>query len=70
MIKSKLRLRRRFNLKKNLGVLSPRLRKEVVPRMSSLLVPNVARNIIVSLFWVPGVSLVVVRKDTRGEIVL
>ena len=54
MIKIKLGLRRRFNLKKNL---SPRLRKEVVPRMSSLLVPNVARTILVSVYWVPTGSL-------------
>ena len=65
MIKSKLGLRRRFNLKENLIVLSSRLRKEVVPRMASLLVQIVARNIIVSVFWVPGVALVVLSKDTR-----
>ena len=66
----KLGLRRRFNPKENLGVLSSRLRKEVVPTMASLLVQIVARNIMVSVYWVPGVALVVVRKGTKWEIVL
>ena len=59
----------RFNKKvqsqENLGVLCSRLRKEVVPRMASLLVPNVARNIMVSVYWVPGVSSVLVSKGTK-----
>ena len=70
MIKSKLGLRRTFNPKENLGVVCSRLRKEVVPRMASLLVQIVTRSIMVSVYWVPGVVLVVVRKDIRLEIVL
>ena len=65
MIKSKLGLRRRFNLKDNLGVLSSRLRREVVPRMASLLVQIVATNIMVSFYWVPGVALIVVKMGTK-----
>ena len=65
MIKSKLGLGRRFNLKENLGVLSSRLRKEVVPRMGSLLVQSVARNIMLSVYWVPGVALVVVKMGIK-----
>ena len=52
MINMKLGLKKRFNLKENLGVLSSRLRREVVPRMASLLVQIVARNIMVSVYWV------------------
>ena len=60
MINSKLVLRRRFNPKENLGVISSRLRKKIVPRMTSLLVHIVARNIMVSVYWVPvSVSYVV-----------
>ena len=59
MIKTKQGLRRRFNLKDNLGVLSSKFKKEVVPRMESLLAPNEERNIMVSVNWVPGVALVV-----------
>ena len=61
----KLGLRRRFNPKENLGVLSSRLRKEVVPTMASLLVQIVAKNIMVSVYWVPGVALVVVNMGTK-----
>ena len=61
LIRSKLGLRRRFNLNENLGVLNSRLRNEVVPRIASILVQNVERNIMVSVYWVPGVALVVVR---------
>ena len=65
MIKGKVGLRRRFNTKENLGLLSSRLRKEVVPRMAILLVQIVARNILVSVYWVPGVTLVVVKMCTK-----
>ena len=65
MIKSKLGLRRRFNRKNNLGVLSSRLRKEVVQRMASLLVQIVERNIMVSVYWAPRVALVVVKIGTK-----
>ena len=65
MIKSKLGLIRRFNLKENLGVLSSRLSKEVVRMMASLLVKIVARNIMVSVYWVPEVALVVVNMGTK-----
>ena len=65
MIKSKLGLRRRFNRKNNLGVLSSRLRKEVVQRMASLLVQIVAKNVMESVYWVPGGSFVVVKMDTK-----
>ena len=65
MIKSKQGLRRRFNLDKSIEVLSSRLRKQVVPRMESLLVKIVARNIMVSVYWVPRVAMVVVMKDIR-----
>ena len=46
-------------------MLSSRLRKEVVPRMASLLVQNGARNIRVSVYWVQGVALVVVKIGTK-----
>ena len=62
MIKSKLGLRRRFNLDKSIEVLSSRLRKQVVPRMASLLVKIVARNIMVSVYWEPRVALVLVKR--------
>ena len=65
MINMKLGLKKRFNLKENLGVLSSRLRKEVVQKMASLLVKIVARNIMVSVYWVPGVSLAVVKMGTK-----
>ena len=65
MIKGKVGLRRRFNTKENLGLLSSRLRKEVVPRMESLLVQIVARKIMVSVYCVPAIYLVVVRKDLK-----
>ena len=65
VIKSKLGSRRRFNLNENLGVLSSRLRKEVVRRMASLLVQIVERNIMVTVYWVTGVSLVVVNMGTK-----
>ena len=61
----KLGLRRRFNPKENLGVLSSRLRKAGVQRMASLLVQIVARKIMVSVYWVPGVSLVEVKMGTK-----
>ena len=64
VINIKLRSRIRFNLKENLGVLSSRLRKEVVPRMAILLVQIVARNIMESVYCVQGVALVVVRMGT------
>ena len=70
MIKGKVGLRRRFNTKENLGLLSSRLRKEVVRRMASLLVQIVERNIMVTVYWVTGVSLVVVNMGTKLEIVL
>ena len=38
--------------------------------MSNLHMSLVARNIMVSVYWVPGVAMVVVRKDTRLEIVV
>ena len=50
-------------------MLSSRLRKEVVPRTASLLVKIVARNVMVSVYWVSGVAFVVVGKDTRREII-
>ena len=65
MINMKLGLKKRFNLKENLGVLSSRLTKEVVPRMASLLVQIVARNIMLSVYWVPGVALLVVTMRTK-----
>ena len=37
----------------------------VVPRMASLLDQIVARNIIVSVYWVPRVYLVVVMMGTK-----
>ena len=46
-------------------MLSSRLRKEVVPRMTNLLVKIVARNNMVSVFWVPRVALVVVKTGTK-----
>ena len=42
-----------------------KLTKEVVPRIESLLVQIVARNIIVSFYWVPRVALVVVKMGTK-----
>ena len=65
MIKRKLCLRRGFKLKDNLGVLSSKFKKEVVPRMESLLAPNEERNIMVSVNWVPGVALIVVKMGTK-----
>ena len=65
MIKSKLRLRRRFNLKKNLGVLRSRLREYVVPRMARLLVQIVPRNIMVSVYWILGVDFDVLKMITK-----
>ena len=65
VIKSKQGLRNGLKLKKNLGVLSSTFRKEVVPRMARLLVPRMARNIIMSVYWVPTAYLVVVRNDIR-----
>ena len=38
--------------------------------MASLHVSLVERNIMVSVYWVPGIAMVVVRKDTRLEIVV
>ena len=64
-IKSKLGLRRKFNTKNNLGVLISKLRKEVVTRMTNLLVQIVARNIMLSVYWVPGVALLVVTMRTK-----
>ena len=64
-MKSKLGLRRKFNTKNNLGVLISKLRKEVVTRMTNLLVQIVARNTMVSVYWVPGVALVVVNMGTK-----
>ena len=48
-IKSNLGSKTVLDLKNNLGVLSSRLRKEVVPKMASLHMSLVARNILVSL---------------------
>ena len=58
-------LRRRFNLKENVRVLISWLRKAIVPRMASLLVQIVSRNIMVSVSRVPGVAFVLVRKVTK-----
>ena len=65
MINSKLGLTRRFNLKDNLEVLSSRLKKVVVPNIASLLVQIVAKNVMESVYWVPGGSFVVVKMDTK-----
>ena len=65
MINMKLGLKKRFNLKENLGVLSSRLRKAVVPRMASLLVKILARNIMVSVYLVPGIAFVVVKMGKK-----
>ena len=70
MTNIKLGLRRGIKLKKKLRVLRLNWRKEVVLKRTNLLVPNVARNIMISVCWVPGVALIVVRKDTRRNIVL
>ena len=42
-----------------------KLEKEGGPKRSNLLVQNVARNIMVSVYWVLGNALVMVKKDTR-----
>ena len=42
-----------------------KLGKKVVLKMSSLRMSLVEIGIMVSVYWVPGVSTVVVRKDTR-----
>ena len=55
---------------KNLTVLRFNWREEVLLIMSSLHVSLVARNIMVSVYWVPKVSMVEVRRDTRWDIVL
>ena len=49
----------------DLGVLRLCLRKVVVPRMESLLVQIVEKNIMVSVYCVPGIALVVVMIDTK-----
>ena len=59
------RSKRRFNLTENLGVISLRLRKEVVPLMENLFGHIVAINIMVSVNWVPGVPLVVVKMGIK-----
>ena len=65
LIKGNLGPKKGLRLNKNLGVLSSRLRKEVVLKMANLHVSLVARNIMVSFYCIPGVSMVVVRKDIR-----
>ena len=39
--------------------------EEVVLKMSNLHVSLVVRNIMVSVYWVPGVAMVVVRKGIK-----
>ena len=51
-------------------MLISRLRKEVVPRMASLLGQIVPRNIMASVYWVPGVSLLMVKMVRKLEIFL
>ena len=70
MIKTKLGLTRGLKCKMNLRLLRWSWRKEVVPKRSNLLLLIVVRNIMVSVYWVRGVSLVVVRNDRRWQIVL
>ena len=65
LIKGNLGPKRGLRLNKNLGVLSSRLRKEVVLKMANLHVSLVARNIMVSVYWVPGVASVVVKMGTK-----
>ena len=57
MTKSKVGLGRGIKLKKNLRVLRWNWKMEVVLKRSNLLVPNVARTILVSVYWVPTGSL-------------
>ena len=65
MIKGNLYLRRGTKVKKNLRMLTLNWREEVVLKMSNLDVSLVARNIMVTVYWVSGVTMVVVRKDIR-----
>ena len=58
-----LGLRRGPKVKKNLRVFRLNWREEVVLKMSNLHVSLVARNIMVSVYWVSRVAMVVIRKD-------
>ena len=65
MIKGNLGLRRGHKFMKNLTVLRFNWREEVLLIMSSLHVSLVERNIMLSVYWVPGVAMVVLRKDIK-----
>ena len=65
MIKVNLGSKRRFQVKKNLGVLRLNLRTEVVLMLASLLVLLVRRGTMGNAYWVPRVSLDVVKMDTK-----
>ena len=70
MFKCNLGSKTGLKFKNNRGVLSSRLRKKVVPNMEKLHVPLLVRNIMVSIYWVPGVALDVENMDTKLENVL